>query len=68
MLTVLKESDELAMLEVTYILFRMAQRLSRLDLIDRKRWVKSISIGTTSADDVSVVLVPDDTCVGRSSA
>jgi hypothetical protein len=61
-------TDELAMLEVTYILFKMAKRFERLDRIDRKPWVESISVGTTSADGVKVVLNPDATYVGLSSA
>lgn len=59
--------NELAMLEVTYILLRMAQRFASLDRIDRKPWVESISVGTTSADGVKAVLIQDDAYVGGSS-
>jgi hypothetical protein len=60
--------DELAMLEMTYILFRMAQRFERLDRVDKDPWVESISIGTTSANGAKVVLVPDEKYAVRASA
>jgi len=49
------------MLEVTYVLFKMAKRFERLDRVDKKPWIESISVGTTSADGVKAVLVPDET-------
>ena len=49
------------MLEVTYVLFKMAQRFERLDRVDTKPWVESISVGTTSADGVKAMLTPDST-------
>jgi hypothetical protein len=48
------------MSEITYTLFKMARRFERLDRVDKKPWVESISVGTTSANGAKVVLVPDE--------
>jgi hypothetical protein len=52
--------DELAISEITYTLFKMARRFEQLDRVDKKPWVESISVGTTSADGAKVVLAPDE--------
>ncbi|KAF2676344.1 cytochrome P450 [Lentithecium fluviatile CBS 122367] len=53
--------NELAMLEVTYIVVKMVQRFERLDRVDKDPWIEEVSIGTTSANGVKAMLVPDET-------